>query len=52
MFHDEAKFLHMVERGGLNLMIIEAYGATNCTIMEVGGATSSMLKVCGASYQK
>ena len=33
----------------LNLMMTEAYGATNCTMMEVGGATNSMMKVCGAT---
>ena len=27
----------------------EACGATNCTMMEVGGATSSMMKVRGAT---
>ena len=32
-----------------NLMMKEAYGATNCTMMEVGGAISSMLKVSGAT---
>ena len=31
-----------------NLMMTEACGATNCTMMEVGGATNSMMKVCGA----
>ena len=39
MMIDEAKFL----------MTTEAYGATNCTMMEVGGAISSMMKVCGAT---
>ena len=33
----------------LNLMMTEACGATNCTMMEVGGATSSMMKVGGAT---
>ena len=32
-----------------NLMMTEVCGATNCTMMEVGGATSSMMKVCGAT---
>ena len=32
-----------------NLMMTEACGATNCTMMEVGEATSSMMKVCGAT---
>ena len=32
-----------------NLMMTEACGATNCTMMEVGGAISSMMKVCGAT---
>ena len=32
-----------------NLMMTEACGATNYTIMEVGGATSSTMKVCGAN---
>ena len=32
-----------------NLMMTEACGATNLTTMEVGGATSSMMKVCGAT---
>ena len=30
-------------------MMTEACGATNHTKMEVGGATSSMMKVCGAT---
>ena len=30
-------------------MMTEACGATNCTMMEVGGATSSMMKVRGAT---
>ena len=30
-------------------MMTEASGATNCTIVEVGGATSSMMKVLGAT---
>ena len=30
-----------------NLMMTEA--CTNCTMMEVGGAISSMMKVCGAT---
>ena len=38
--------LREVER---NLMITEACGATNCTMMEVGRAISSMMKVCGAT---
>ena len=33
----------------LNLMMTEACGATNCTIMDVGRATSSMMNVCGAT---
>ena len=32
-----------------NLMMTEACGATNCTMMEVGGAISSLMKVCGAT---
>ena len=33
-----------------NLMMTEACGATNCTMMEVGGAISGgMMKVCGAT---
>ena len=32
-----------------NLMMAEACGAINCTMMEVGGATNSMMKVCGAT---
>ena len=32
-----------------NLIMTEACGATNCTMMEVGGAISSMMKVCGAT---
>ena len=32
-----------------NLMMTEACGATNRTMIEVGGATSSMMKVCGAT---
>ena len=30
-------------------MMTEACGATNCTMMEVGGATISMMKVRGAT---
>ena len=30
-------------------MMTEACGATNCTMMEVGEAISSMMKVCGAT---
>ena len=32
-----------------NLMMTEACGATNCTLMEVDEAISSMMKVCGAT---
>ena len=32
-----------------NLMMTEACGATNCTMMEVGEAISSMMEVCGAT---
>ena len=32
-----------------NLMMTEACGAINCTMMEVGEAISSMMKVCGAT---
>ena len=32
-----------------NLIMTKACGATNCTMMEVGGAISSMTKVCGAT---
>ena len=32
-----------------DLMMTEACGATNCTMMEVGKAISSMMKVCGAT---
>ena len=32
-----------------NLMMTEACGATNCTMIEVEGAISSMVKVCGAT---
>ena len=32
-----------------NLMMTEACSATNCTMMEVGGAISSTMKVCGAT---
>ena len=32
-------------------MMTEASGATNHTMMEVGGATSSMMKVCGATFR-
>ena len=32
-----------------NLMMTEACGATNCTMMEVGGAITSMMKGCGAT---
>ena len=32
-----------------NLMMTEACGATNCTMIEVDRAISSMMKVCGAT---
>ena len=32
-----------------NLMMTEACGATNYTMLEVGEAISSMMKVCGAT---
>ena len=32
-----------------NLMMTEACGATNCTMMKVGEAISIMMKVCGAT---
>ena len=32
-----------------NVMMTEACGATNCTMMEVGEAISSMMRVCGAT---
>ena len=32
-----------------NLKMAEACDATSCTMMEVGGAISSMMKVCGAT---
>ena len=32
-----------------NLMMTGACGANNCSMMEVGGAISSMMKVCGAT---
>ena len=32
-----------------NLMMTGACGSTNRTMMEVEGATSSMMKVCGAT---
>ena len=32
-----------------NLMMTEACGATNCTMMEVGGAISSMMNMCVAT---
>ena len=32
-----------------NLIMSEACGATNLMMMEVGGAISSMMKVCGAT---
>ena len=32
-----------------NLMMTEACGATNSTIMEVGGAISGIMKACGAT---
>ena len=32
-----------------NLMMTEACGATNCTMMEVGEAINIMMKVCGAT---
>ena len=30
-------------------MMTEACGATNCIMMEVGGATSSMMNMCEAT---
>ena len=33
------------------MMMTEACGATNHTMMEVGGATSSMMKMCGAAVR-
>ena len=33
----------------LNIMMTEASDATNCSMMEVGGATCSMMKVRGAT---
>ena len=30
-------------------MMAEACGATICTMMEMGGAISNMMKVCGAT---
>ena len=33
----------------LNLMMIEACGATNCTMMDVGRASSCMMNVRGAT---
>ena len=33
----------------LNLMMTEACGATNCTMMDVGRATSSTMNVRGAT---
>ena len=32
-----------------NIIMTEACGATNYTVMEVGGATSSMMRECGAT---
>ena len=32
-----------------NLMMTEACGAANCTMMEVGGAISRMIKMCEAT---
>ena len=40
---DEEKFLHRVD------MLTEACGATYCTMLEMGRATSSMMKVRGAT---
>ena len=34
-----------------NLIMTEACGATNNKMMKVGGATSSMMKVCGATVR-
>ena len=34
-----------------NLIMTEACGATNHKMMEVGGATSSKMKVCGATVR-
>ena len=36
----------------LNLMMTEACGATNFTMMKVGGATSSIMKMHGATKSK
>ena len=32
-----------------NLMVTEACGSTKCTMIEVGGAISSMMRVCGVT---
>ena len=32
-----------------NLIMTESRSATKCTMVEVGGAISSMIKVCGAT---
>ena len=34
-----------------NLIMTEACGATNHKMMKVGGATSSMMKMCGATVR-
>ena len=39
------KFLHRLREVELNLMMTEVCGATNCIMMEVGGATSSMMEL-------
>ena len=33
-------------------MMTEACGSTKCTMMEVGGAISSMVRVCGVTKVK
>ena len=35
--------------GGAKSYMTEACSATNCTMMEVGKAISSMMKLCGAT---
>ena len=49
IFHDVAKFQLRIEGGGAKSYDDRGLWCYNCTMMEVGGAISSMMKVCGAT---
>ena len=48
-FHDAVNSYLGLREVYQNLMMTEACAATNCTMMEVGGAISSMMKLCEAT---